>query len=96
MSDKSRYITSGINESIGIELQIILWGMINDIDIAKDYLQVFNIIPIGEGMVKITHSQEVPHYKVEQIVTVGIDSETKIFVVDSGSEGSVMMLSYEY
>lgn len=96
MFDKSRYITRGINESIGIELQIILWGMINDIDIEKDYLQVFNIIPIGKRMVKIIHSQEVPHYKVEQIVMIGIESETKIFVVDAGSEGSVMMLRHEY
>ena len=43
MFDNSRYLTKGINEEVPLNLQILLWSMIDSNLIKKDYLQVFNI-----------------------------------------------------
>ena len=43
MFNNSRYLTKGINEEVPLNLQILLWSMIDSTLIKKDYLQVFNI-----------------------------------------------------
>lgn len=96
MFDKDRYLTRGISEEIPLEIQILLWSMIGEIKIKKDYLQVFEIEPIKNSLLKIDHRQEIPKYKKEHVVVnTGINSKVKIFVIDDG-EYSTMMLSSEY
>lgn len=43
MFDKeNRYITRGINEKIDLQLQILLWNLVEDLQREKDYLQVLS------------------------------------------------------
>ncbi|WP_234694198.1 DUF960 family protein, partial [Staphylococcus aureus] len=41
----NRYITRGINESIPLDLQILLWNMVKDRDnqLNTDYLHIFKL-----------------------------------------------------
>ncbi len=96
MFDKERYLTRGISNEIPFEIQLLLWSMIDEIRIKKDYLQVFEIEPIKDNLLKIEHRQEVPKYKKEIVVkNRGIKSKIKLFVIDEG-DYSIMMLSEEY
>ena len=88
MFDKERYLTRGVSKEIPFEVQLQLWSMIDEITVKKDYLQVFEIEPIKDNLLKIEHRQEVPKYKKEIIVR-------KLFVIDEG-DYSTMMLSEEY
>ncbi|WP_122641089.1 DUF960 family protein [Romboutsia sp. Marseille-P6047] len=96
MLDKDRYSTRGVSKEIPFEIQLLLWSMIEDVTVKKDYLQVFEIEPVKDNLLKIEHRQEVPKYKKEIVVrNVGINSKVKIFVINDG-EYSTMMLSEEY
>lgn len=96
MFDKDRYLTRGVSNKIPFEIQLLLWSMIGEVKVKKDYLQVFEIEPINDNLLKIEHRQEVPKYKKDILVkNVGINSKVKIFVIDDG-EYSMMMLSEEY
>lgn len=60
MFDKeNRYITRGINEKIDLQLQILLWSLVDDLKVEKDYLQVFKLSRVGD-FINIEHTQEVP------------------------------------
>lgn len=59
---ENRYITRGVNEKLDLPLQILLWNLVDDLKIEKDYLQVFKLSRAGE-VVNIEHTQEVPNYK---------------------------------
>ena len=96
MFNKERYLTRGVSNEIPLEIQILLWSMIDGLNVKKDYLQVFEIEPIKDNLLKIEHRQEVPKYKKEIIVrNRGIKSKIKLFVIDEG-DYSTMMLSEEY
>ena len=67
MFNKSnRYMTKGINQTLDISLQIMLWQIIDDFkdtkEIELDYLQVFKIRRNKNELI-IEHTQEVPEYK---------------------------------
>ena len=38
-----RFVTSGIAEKVPLELQVIMWNMIDTMDEPRDYLQVFDL-----------------------------------------------------
>lgn len=96
MFDKERYLTRGVSNKIPFEIQLLMWSMIEELKVNKDYLQVFEVKPINDNLLKIEHRQEIPKYKKEIIVrNIGINSKEKIFVIDEG-EYSTMMLSEEY
>lgn len=89
-----RYMTRGISEGVPLEIQMILWGMVDALRKAKklDYLQIFELETTGnqeEGTLVqvITHSQEQPKYGV--IVT------GKIYIIDDG-EYATMLWADEY
>ena len=72
MFDNSRYLTKGINEEVPLNLQILLWSMIDSTLIEKDYLQVFNlkILNKNANLIEITHRYEVPSYTLlSKIIT---------------------------
>ncbi len=77
--NKERYLTRGVSNEIPLEIQILLWSMIDKLNVKKDYLQVFEIEPIDANLLKIEHRQEVPKYKSDIVVkNVGISSKKSI------------------
>lgn len=98
MFDKeNRYITRGVNEKVDLSLQILLWNLVDDLKVEKDYLQVFKLSRTGE-VINIEHIQEVLEYKSFIKVNakdLEFKEEMKIYVIDSGIY-STMLLSEEY
>ena len=97
----SRYVSRGINDEIPIDLQILMWQLIQELKDTigdVDYLQVFtiSIVDESENKVRIIHSQEVPEYKKIWIFKASEHcNEEKIFVIDDGTH-STMLLADEY
>lgn len=94
---ENRYITRGVNEKIDLPLQILLWNLVDDLKIEKDYLQVFKLSRIG-NIIDVEHTQEVPTYKSNIRVNaeeLDFQGEVKIYAIDS-VEYSTLLLSYEY
>ncbi len=99
MFDNPRYLSKGVNEKVSIFVQMLLWDMVDEIDISKDYLQIFNLTPIdinGVKVQKIVHTQEQPPY-TRVVVLNGLTKpiKEKIYVIDDG-EHSTMILASEY
>lgn len=96
-----KYITIGIKEQIGIDIQLFMWNEIEKrINLKKelDYLQVFNIsiIDKDKGIVKIEHTQEIPEYKKTSIIkSKEIRNNLKVFVILE-AEYATMLLASEY
>lgn len=93
----ARYITKGIQTFLKEELQLILWDLIDGLEVEKDYLQVFKLQVEGEEL-KLTHRQEEPDYVREyrvKLKELSLHQDEKVFVIDDG-EFSTMMFSYEY
>lgn len=94
---ENRYITRGVNEKLDLSLQLLLWNLVDDLRIEKDYLQVFKLSRVGE-VINIEHTQEVPEYK--SVIKVNakdleFKGDEKIYAIDSG-EYSTMLLAEEY
>lgn len=94
MFDNQKYITKGVSQQISIYLQIIMWNLINELEIEKDYLQVFELTS-ENGMQKITHSQEMPPYEKSHLIKCEEPVTAKIFVIDDETH-STMLLAEEY
>lgn len=98
MFQNDRYITCGVSAKIPVEVQVILWAMIDDLPSKKvkvDYLQVFRLSE-QTGRQKIVHTQEQPKYQAEVLTHIYEHVvEAKIFVIDDGDH-STMMLAAEY
>lgn len=96
-----KYITIGIKEQIGIDIQLFMWNEIEKrINLKKelDYLQVFNISTIDKdkGIVKIEHTQEIPEYKKTSIIkSKEVRNNLKVFVILE-AEYATMLLASEY
>ena len=94
---ENRYITRGINEKLDLQLQILLWNLVDDLKIEKDYLQVFKLSSGGD-VVNIEHTQEVPDYKSCIKVNakdLEFDGKQKVYLIDS-HDYSTMLLAEEY
>ena len=95
MLKNKRYITRGVSENIALPLQLFMWQCIDELDISKDYLQIFKC-SMSDKKQKIEHIQEEPEFKKEYLfytdtpIFVG-----KIFVIDDGTH-STMLLAEEY
>ncbi len=95
MLKNSRYVTRGINAEIPLALQLILWKMIDEMEVAqKDYLQVFTLSS-ENGKQKIIHEQEQPDYRKEYTFSGDCSVNAKIFAIDDGDH-STMLLAEEY
>ena len=93
---ENRYMTREIAENLPVEIAMLLWDLIDNLILEKDYLQVFEINPIGVEVLEIVHKQEVPKYEVSVYIQNDlIKDKLKIYVIDS-SEYSTMMFSNEY
>ena len=95
MFENPRYLTKGISERIPVLVQLLLWQMADEMPVRKDYLQIFRL-EWKNGVLKITHSQEVPPYTRTYTLTAGETVKTeKIYIIDSGNY-STMLLAEEY
>lgn len=100
-SPSTRYITRGISEELPLELQISLWGLVDDIvskDIDTDYLQVFDF-KITETHLEITHRQEEPPFshtiKYQKHKGYEALQGKKVYCIDD-LDHSTMLFSSEY
>lgn len=101
-SQSNRYKTCGIEHEIPLELQIILWAMIDElkgkID-QLDYLQIFVLSEKpeenGEIIQHIRHFQERPPYQNEIQLYIDQPVKAKIYVIDDETH-STMLLAQEY
>ena len=95
MFKNQRYVTSGINSELPQLTQIILWGLIDTMEVVrKDYLQVFCLSADGENQ-RIIHEQEQPEYRKEYLFPSDNPVTAKVFVIDDESH-STMLLAEEY
>ena len=95
MFNNQRYVTRGISNELPLMLQIILWGLIDTMEVAeKDYLQVF-CLSNESGKQKITHTQEQPEYSKEYLFPSEDPITAKIFVIDDETH-TTMLLAEEY
>lgn len=99
-NDKNkRYMTRTINETIQIEIQKILWNLIDEQrkeDVELDYLQVFEL-KVKDEKQHIIHRQEVPERRLEWVYQLQYTTpiERTIWCIDSESY-QMMLLPNEY
>ncbi len=95
MFNNPRYCTRGISSEVPLLMQIILWGLIDSMEVAeKDYLQVF-CLSEESGKQKIIHRQEQPEYNKEYLFPSEEPITAKIFVIDDETH-TTMLLAEEY
>lgn len=94
MFDNTRYLTCGVDSSILIELQLFLWECVERMPAPKDYLQVFELKPVG-NLQSITHSSEEPEYRQVYMIPSEHPITEKLYIIDDGDH-STMLLSSEY
>ena len=94
MFTNQRYLTCGVDSTIPLELQLFLWECVDRLPEPKDYLQVFELKPVG-NLQCITHSSEEPEYHMEYLLPLEVSITGKLYVIDDGSY-STMLLASEY
>ena len=96
MFSNKRYLTREVANRVPVEIQILMWNLVEEIEGEKDYLQVFEVIPNRSEFVEIIHKQEVPKFTSNYIIkNVGIETKMKLYIIDNG-QYSTMMFSHEY
>lgn len=96
-SKENRYVTRRVNEKVDLLLQLLLWNLIDKLNIEKDYLQVFKLNKVGD-IINIEHSQEIPEYKSYIKVSskeLCFEGEAKLYAIDC-IEYSTLLLAEEY
>ncbi len=94
MFDNPRFLTRGVDESIPLRLQTLLWNLIDLLPPERDYLQVFWLKPFG-GMQQVIHTAEEPEYKKVLLFPSDDPITAKVYVIDDGDH-STMLLAEEY
>ena len=94
MFNNQRYLTRGIEASIPIRLQTLLWNLIDLLPPERDYLQVFRLEPFG-GMQQVIHTSEEPEYKKVFLFPSDGPVTAKIYVIDDDTH-TTMLLAEEY
>jgi hypothetical protein len=100
MFNGKRYVTAGINSTIDPKIQMTIWNLIESLKptLSLDYLQIFELSRIqrsGITIQKLVHTQEIPQYRKEYILTDVEPSDEKIFVIDDQTH-ITMLLAQEY
>ena len=94
MFDNKRYLTCGVDRTIPLELQLFLWECVEQMPAPRDYLQVFELKPIG-SLQSITHSSEAPEYRQVYLIPSDAPITEKLYIIDDGDH-STMLLANEY
>jgi len=100
-SPVTRYLTRGIRDKVSLQIQIILWTLVDELvnsSTNADYLQIFTFKIENDELI-ITHKQEEPEYEVEyhikSIDDYDILPSIKIYIIDDETH-STMLLAAEY
>lgn len=100
MFNNARYLTRGIQTSVPFDIQLLLWGLIEELgcQMKLDYLQVFKLQSItqnGQALQSIEHHQEQPQHIQKCFFYVSEPIDITIWVIDDGDH-STMLLPEEY
>ena len=99
--DGNRYITSGIQETIPLAIQIMMFESLAYMERKAgelDRLQIFRLSTIekdGDLLLHIKHEQEVPEAKLSYIVPVDESIDAKVYIIDD-VDHVTMLLAEEY
>ena len=100
----NRYITRGVSEHLSLDLQILLWHMVEERENPPqtDYLHIFRLQE-DKNILSIIHEQEQPAYKLEYHYTNYVKNQNalpkKVYVIredDVDAFYYVMLLPEEY
>jgi len=81
--ENQSYITKGVSSEIPFWIQMVLWVMIDSMEVPKDWLHVFRVR--GEkDKLHITHTQEEPPYSKK--VTLPLNGERILIENDVGDD----------
>ena len=94
MFTNQRYLTRGIEASVPIRLQTLLWNLIDLLPPKRDYMLVFRLEPFG-GMQQVIHTSEEPEYKKVFLFPSDDPVTAKIYVIDDDTH-TTMLLAEEY
>ncbi len=94
MFTNQRYLSRGVDNTIPVELQLFLWGCIDQLPEKRDYLQIFDLEKVGIMQI-VTHRSEQPEHRKVYLLPSEKPIITKIYVIDDGSQ-STMLLAEEY
>ena len=94
MFRNSRYLTCGVDSAIPLVIQFFLWECVDSLPEPKDYLQVFELKPVGK-MQSIIHRSEEPEYHQEYLFPSDNPIAEKVYIIDDGDH-STMLLANEY
>ncbi|WP_374717467.1 DUF960 family protein [Neobacillus sp.] len=95
---KPRYMTRAINEELNIKMQAFLWELLDLIALKRkdkmDYLQVFEIVNIG-NKIKVINYQEQPTIKEELIIELGRMNikDTTVWIIDEPDKQTMLFPS---
>lgn len=89
-----RYITTNAETRIPKETQLIMWLMLDKMEIEKDYLQIFSL-SIKNNNQHILHSQEQPPWSEEILFKSENPVKEKIYIIKEG-DYETMMLAEDY
>ena len=90
----NKYLTCGVDSTIPIDLQLFLWECYERLPADRDYLQVFDLRPVG-CMQSITHRSEQPEYHKEYLIPSDAPITQKLYIIDDGDH-TTMLLAEEY
>ena len=94
MFSRRRYITARVSRELDSITQFFLWSCIDMLPVKADYLQVFQLAAVPNGL-KVIHTQEIPEYKKEYLIPCQKPLSAKIFVIDDG-QYATMLFADEY
>lgn len=103
MFDGRRYSSPGINSTLPKELQVALWGLVDELKAVPgsppERIQIFDLESLdlkeqAATFVKVTHRQGQSGYWRVHFILPGPVSNVRVLAIDAG-EYSVLMLARE-
>lgn len=94
MFDNNRYLTCGVDSTIPLALQLFMWNCVDRLPATRDYLQVFELSPLGPMQV-INHCSEEPEFKRVYLLPSDSPINEKVYIIDDGDH-TTMLLASEY
>lgn len=94
-----RFLTQGIKKGVPLEVQLLLWHLIDESIWEKDYLQIFELHKENHTQkLIIVHRQEQPEQKQKVSFQLGKYAKelqvlpSKIWVIDDGDHQTMLLL----
>lgn len=94
MLQNNRFLTCGVDSTIPLDLQLFLWKCVERMPAPKDWLQIFQLKPIGE-LQSITHRSEAPEYHMKYLIPMKNPIAEKVYIIGD-DDHCTMLLASEY